>query len=326
LLVVAIMVTSPECTLYSNLYIQLRENAVVSIHTPVPWGYNTAVIVAVALQQNSSLLELRIWIEIEIFFSGIAAIAEVLKLNTSLQRLKLKWNRIGDSGAAAIAEALKLNTSLQRLNLDGNEIGDSGATAIAEALTLNASLQELSLYKNEIGDSGAAAIAEALKRNTSLQRLILDSNEIGDYGAATIAEALKLNTSLQLLDLYGNKIEDSGAVAIVEAVMLSSSVRELDLGHNTFGYGIAAEALEFLLARQHVNPRPIHVKFFYGLAVKVCFFEFLLSKGFTTFLVDTVPPALLPHALAMVRNYPSLLLHLVRQMVGVQVGEFSAWS
>jgi Leucine Rich repeat len=199
------MVTSPECNMYSNLYIQLREKAVVSIYSRLhARGYKAAVVVAVALQLNSSLRELCIWID------------------------------IGDSGAAAITEALKLNTSLRLLNLGGNKIGDSGAAAIAEA------------------------------------------------------------------------------------VMLSSSVRELNLCNNTFGYTGIAEALELLLARQHVNPLPIHVIFFcYVLSVKVCFFECLLRKGFTTFLVDAVPPALLPHALAMVRNYPSLLLHLVRQMLVV---------
>jgi hypothetical protein len=83
LLLVAIMVTSPDSTLYSNLYFQLRENAVVTMYTPVHRGYKAAVIVAVALQLNTSLRELLI--SIKIGDSGAAAIAEALKLNTSLQ-------------------------------------------------------------------------------------------------------------------------------------------------------------------------------------------------------------------------------------------------
>jgi hypothetical protein len=290
------MATLPECTRYSNLYIKLRETAVVYIYNPLytRCGYKAAVIiVAVALQLNTSLRELHFWIEIG--DSGAAAIAEALKLNTSLQRLDTNNNKIGDSGATAIAEALKLNTSLQRLNLCYNDIGDSGAAAIAEALKLNTSLQVLDLYRNKIGDSGAAAIAEALKLNASLWKLGLTRNEIGDSGAAAIVEALKLN----------------------------SSVRELYLGGNTFGYTGIAKALEFLLARQHVNPRPILVIFSDGITVKVRFLERLLRKGFTTFLVDAVPPSLLPHALAKVSNFPSLLLHLVRQMSGVQIGDHS---
>jgi hypothetical protein len=353
-LLLAIMVTSPECTLYGNLYINLRETAVVYIYNPLynRCGYKAAVVVAVALQLNTSLRELCIWIDIG--DSGAAAIAEALTLNTSLQRLNLRNSSIGSSGTAAIAEALKLNTSLQRLDLYGNEIGASGAAAVAEALKLNTSLEILYLHRNEIGDSGAAAIAEALKLNTSLQRLYLHRNEIGDSGAAAVAEALTLNTSLEILSLYNNKIGDSGAAAIaaalklnaslwqlvlarneigdsgaaaiVEALKLNSSVRELCLVDNTFGYAGSAKALEFLLARQHVNPRPILVIVSDGATAKVVFFERLLRKGFTTFLVDAVPPALLPHALAKVSNFPSLLLHLLRQMLGVQIGEFYAWS
>jgi hypothetical protein len=237
------MATSPECTLLSNLYIQLRETAVVSVYTRVyARGYKAAVVVAVALQLNTSLRELHIWFE------------------------------IGDSGAAAIAEALKLNTSLQVLDLENNKIEDSGAAAIAEAL--------------------------------------------------------KLNTSLQVLDLSHIQVGDSGTAAIAEALMLSSSVRELNLGRNAFGYTGIAKALEFLLARTHVNARPLPLKLSSNPTGKISFFQFLLREGFTTFLVDAVPPALLPHALAKVRNYPSLLLHLVRQMPGVHIGGnlFPAWS
>jgi hypothetical protein len=217
-----------------------------------------------------------------------------LQQNSSLRELQI-WIDIGDSGAAAIAEALKLNTILQRLDIKNNQVGDSGAAAIAEALKLNATLQHFSLYSNRIGDSGATAIAEALK----------------------------LNTSLQQLYLYSNRIGDSGATAIVEALKLNSSMRVLFLGNNTFGYTGIAKALEFLLARTHVNARPLHFKLSKYPTTKVSFFQFLLREGFTTFLVDAVPPALLPHAVAKVSNFPSLILHLVRQMPGVQIGEHS---
>jgi hypothetical protein len=52
---------------------------------------------------------------------GGAAIAEALKVNSTLKFLDLQENQIG-SGAKAIAEALKVNTSLQKLILDSNKI------------------------------------------------------------------------------------------------------------------------------------------------------------------------------------------------------------
>ena len=51
---------------------------------------------------------------------GAIELAEELKYNTSLQKLKLSYDQIGDEGAIALAESLRVNTSLQELDLGGN--------------------------------------------------------------------------------------------------------------------------------------------------------------------------------------------------------------
>ncbi len=48
--------------------------------------------------------------------------------NSIMQTLDLGQNGIGDSGAGALAEALKLNTTLQKLDLAGNAIDVQGAS------------------------------------------------------------------------------------------------------------------------------------------------------------------------------------------------------
>ncbi|RUP44696.1 hypothetical protein BC936DRAFT_149121 [Jimgerdemannia flammicorona] len=78
--------------------------------------------------------------------------------------------KIGEKGASALAEALKMNTSLQNLT---TEIGDYEASVLAEALKMSTSLQTLDLYNNLISEKGARALAEALKMNTSLQNMNL---------------------------------------------------------------------------------------------------------------------------------------------------------
>ena len=45
-----------------------------------------------------------------------------------MQNLDLGQNGIGDCGAAALAEALRLNTTLQKLDLSGNAIDVEGAS------------------------------------------------------------------------------------------------------------------------------------------------------------------------------------------------------
>ena len=54
----------------------------------------------------------------------------------------------------AIGEALKVNTSLTKINLYENNIGDEGGKAIGEALKVNISLTEIILACNKIGDEG----------------------------------------------------------------------------------------------------------------------------------------------------------------------------
>ncbi|KJE97840.1 interleukin-1 receptor-associated kinase 4 [Capsaspora owczarzaki ATCC 30864] len=146
--------------------------------------------------------------------------------------LYLSRNRIGDEEAKAIAEALKVNTTLTHLFLGGNQIGDAGARAIAEALKVNKTVTLLSLSENQIGDVGAQAIAEVLKVNTMLKDLNLNKNQIGDVGAHAIAEALKVNKTLTYLDLHQNLIGDAGARANAQALKVNKTLKTLNLSQN----------------------------------------------------------------------------------------------
>eukprot|EP00943_MAST-04B_sp_MAST-4B-sp1_P006138 g6138.t1 len=79
--------------------------------------------------------------------------------------LRGKW--IGVKEAKTIAEALKVNTSLKKINLSYNNIGDEGASAIAKGIQENKNcvLEELDLGYNEIKVEGAKSLAEMIKVN-----------------------------------------------------------------------------------------------------------------------------------------------------------------
>ena len=138
---------------------------------------------------------------------GAAAIAQALASNSSLTKLDLSSNRLGNIGAASIAQALSFNSSLTTLDLRSNRLGNLGAASISQALSSNSTLTELNLYSNEIGNKGATAIAEAISINCSLTTLDLEDNQIGDTGAASIAQALSTNFTFTTLDLYNNEIQ-----------------------------------------------------------------------------------------------------------------------
>jgi Ran GTPase-activating protein (RanGAP) involved in mRNA processing and transport len=162
-----------------------------------------------------------------------------------------------------------------------------------EALMLNSSLHHLRLSYNEIGDAGAGAIAEALTLNSSLQHLDLSNNQFGAAGAAAIVEALKLNSSLQHLDLCSNQIGDAGAAAFAELLEFS-----LSYSKQNWSTGLQAVVVN------KENDKDGKINYFLRLA----------KLGFRSFIISEAFPALLPHALAAIRDHPSLIFYLLQQI------------
>ena len=110
--------------------------------------------------------------------------------------LDLSGCELGADGAWAIAEALRVNSTLHTLYLNDNSVGADGAREIAAALRVNSTLQSLNLgvqglhsLKNRMGADGVRAIAEALRVNSTLQSLDLGVNDVGADGARAITES-----------------------------------------------------------------------------------------------------------------------------------------
>ena len=157
-------------------------------------------------------------------------LATALTDNTTLEKLYLHQNNIGDEGAKAIAQVLETNKTLKLkiLGLNKNNIGDEGAKAIAQVLETNTIFDSLYLNENNIGDEGAKAIARVLKTET-LITLCLNENIIGDEGAKAIAHELERNTTLRYLQLSKNNIGMEGATALVTALTKKTTLFVLDL-------------------------------------------------------------------------------------------------
>jgi len=49
--------------------------------------------------------------------TGASCLSELLKVNNSLQVLKMSYNDIGDEGISSVAEGLKHNKTLTNLNI-----------------------------------------------------------------------------------------------------------------------------------------------------------------------------------------------------------------
>merc|ERR1719387_2720205 len=97
---------------------------------------------------------------------------------SNLETLDLYGTKLSNQSVFAIAETLKVNTTITVLLLCQSQISDQGATAIANALKINNTVEAVALVKNEISDQGAIAIAEALRLNTTIEYVTLWNNQI----------------------------------------------------------------------------------------------------------------------------------------------------
>ncbi|KAK2148011.1 hypothetical protein LSH36_521g01075 [Paralvinella palmiformis] len=92
----------------------------------------------------------------------------LIKDDSPVQNLSLRYNNISDLGAANLGKALgtvaQQNQKLISLNLNGNHIGNDGAEALAGGLRLNRTLLSLGIAHNEIGNKGAQKLAEVISR------------------------------------------------------------------------------------------------------------------------------------------------------------------
>ncbi|RUS16884.1 hypothetical protein BC937DRAFT_90691 [Endogone sp. FLAS-F59071] len=181
-----------------------------------------ATAVGTALASNTSVTSLKL--------SGITAELETLNLDALESHLSTDRPTAGDLALAALADSLRTNATLQSLHMIANDIGSLGIQPLTIALTSNNTLTELRLRQNKIGDHGASTLAEALSRSANRTLRWLDLAENGITGAGF--KHLMQCEGLEYLSLFNNMIN-----SYVEAVTLlpsadSHELRTLDLGCN----------------------------------------------------------------------------------------------
>jgi hypothetical protein len=158
----------------------------------IHWACRSQLI-AQLLLSNTSILQIRLSINIKIGAEGAKYLSEGIKLNSTLQEIYLGCNNIGDEGAKYLSEAIKLNSTLQKIYLGYNDIGDEGAKYLADGFKLNSTLQVIYLEGNYIGAEGAKYLAEAIRLNSTLQEIYLGYNDIGADLESQINERIKEN-------------------------------------------------------------------------------------------------------------------------------------
>ena len=89
---------------------------------------------------------------------NIATLTNLLARNTTITKLVISFNTIGNVGAGLFAINLAQNTSIKILDLSYNLISDTGAILLAAALSKNNSITMVDLCGNSFTEVGRSAL------------------------------------------------------------------------------------------------------------------------------------------------------------------------
>ena len=96
-----------------------------------------------------------------------------MKVNTTLKKLYIGYNNIGDAGAKEIAEMLKKNRTLSLIDIHSNKIYDDGMKNIIDGIKGNFILKMLKMSGNPISVDVETAIRQTQTNKNKLSLTIL---------------------------------------------------------------------------------------------------------------------------------------------------------
>ncbi|KAG0241714.1 hypothetical protein BGX31_000923 [Mortierella sp. GBA43] len=178
-------------------------------------GSKGASAIATALVSNRHLTHLYIPHN-NIRDKGLEDICESLKRNKCLAYLDLELNHIGlgqsTSGLKALGDILKINTTLREINLSFNLFSAQAIEGLANGMAMNTTLESVIFTNCGLSTEAAVALAKALPTASGLQNLgLTNNNDIGVDGYWALATSLIRNRSLKGVQLDYNS-EDRQAL------------------------------------------------------------------------------------------------------------------
>jgi len=193
---------------------------------------------AAALGRLTSLQWLRLSnAELDHEFVTALVKTPLMSMGSSLARLELCYNNIGDQGAIAIAHTIVMkDLNLRFLDLSYNGVGDEGAQAVGYALAGEhkgggkPTIEILELEGNQIGDMGGVALGAALFKTPHLLRLNLGANDLGQTAIHAIADSLLTGAAgLRELLVDDNQFTEAALVHLLQAVEEHGGLHQLDV-------------------------------------------------------------------------------------------------
>ncbi|XP_045914142.1 F-actin-uncapping protein LRRC16A isoform X2 [Micropterus dolomieu] len=143
--------------------------------------------------------------------ADISIVLNALGSNTSLTKLDISGNAMGDMGAKMLAKALQINTKLRTVVWDRNNISPQGLQDVAAALEKNYTIRFMPV---PIMDAAQALKASPEKTEDALLKMeqyLLRNHETRKYlqeQAYRLQQGIVTTTTQQMMDMMCVKVQD----------------------------------------------------------------------------------------------------------------------
>ncbi|XP_042090688.1 leucine-rich repeat-containing protein 34 isoform X5 [Ovis aries] len=168
--------------------------------------------------------------------------AKLLQKNRTLKHLRMTGNKIENKGGMFFAAMLQINSSLEKLDLGDCDLGMQSVIAFATVLTQNRTIKGLNLNRPILygeQEESTVHLGHMLKENQCLVELHMCKHDIKNCGMKQLCDALYLNRSLQYLDVswlsvVSNNIEGKGLVALSQSMKTNPTLSHIYIWGNKF--------------------------------------------------------------------------------------------
>jgi len=180
---------------------------------------NSTDIIFKSLHHNTVLTELLLE-ELLLRSSDMQSLVQMLTSNNTLSVMDISYNDIGPDGCQYLANCR--NISLNKLTMRWCKLGVSGADKIGKMLYHNKSITFVDLGNNSIGDNGVKKLVQHLKSNKTIKHLGLSVNDITSNGANYLSKLFSLNHStVNSIELSDNPLKDEGINLILQSIAIT---------------------------------------------------------------------------------------------------------
>ncbi|XP_056297745.1 F-actin-uncapping protein LRRC16A isoform X2 [Pseudoliparis swirei] len=143
--------------------------------------------------------------------TDLSIVLNALGSNTSLTRLDISGNSMGDMGAKMLAKALQINTKLRTILWDRNNISPQGLQDVASAMEKNHTIRFMPIPIMDAAQALKASPEKTEEALLKMEQFLLRNHETRKYlqeQAYRLQQGIVTTTTQQMMDMICVKVQD----------------------------------------------------------------------------------------------------------------------